>query len=76
MTSQPNTIGDDQTLAAARGRMRQWQVRHLPVLHGGNLVGVLSERDITLVESVPGVNPEEVTVREAMTELKWVTIQL
>jgi acetoin utilization protein AcuB len=68
MAASPHTIGDDQTLAQARERMRQFEVRHLPVLHGGHLVGVLSERDITLVESVSGVDLERTAVDEAMTE--------
>lgn len=71
MTSQPNTIGDDQSLQAARDRMQQWTVRHLPVLHGGHLVGVLSERDISLVESLPGVDMDVVKVSEAMTASPW-----
>lgn len=71
MTAQPHTIGDEQTLASARARMRHWGVRHLPVLRGGHLVGVLSMRDIVLVESLPGVDLERVTVDDAMTEDPW-----
>lgn len=71
MTGQPHTIGDDQTLANARERMHQWGVRHLPVLRGGHLVGVLSSRDIALVESLPGVDIERITVDDAMTEDPW-----
>lgn len=71
MTAQPHTIGDEQTLANARERMRHWGVRHLPVLRGGHLVGVLSSRDIVLVESLPGVDLERVTVDDAMTEDPW-----
>ncbi|HLT36711.1 MAG TPA: CBS domain-containing protein [Enhygromyxa sp.] len=71
MTPQPHTIGDEQTLASAHARMRQWGVRHLPVLRGGHLVGVLSSRDIALVESLPGVDLERVTVDDAMTEDPW-----
>jgi acetoin utilization protein AcuB len=71
MTAQPHTIGDEQTLASARERMRHWGVRHLPVLRGGHLVGVLSSRDIALVESLPGVDVEQVTVDDAMTEDPW-----
>jgi len=71
MTSQPHTIGDEQTLASAHERMRHWGVRHLPVLRGGRLVGVVSSRDIALVESLPGVDVERVMVNEAMTEEPW-----
>ncbi|PRQ03635.1 inosine 5'-monophosphate dehydrogenase [Enhygromyxa salina] len=71
MTSQPYTIGDDQTLAFARERMHHHDVRHLPVLHGGHLVGVVSSRDIAMVESLPGVDIAHVKVEEAMSEEPW-----
>ena len=67
MTNTPTTIGGDQTLAAARKRMREAKIRHLPVLHGGELIGLLSSRDIDLVESLAGLDIEEVVVAEAMS---------
>ncbi len=48
--------------------MVQHQVRHLPVLDGGRIVGQLSERDLFLVESLPNVNPTDVRVEEAMVQ--------
>jgi len=48
--------------------MRKHHVRHLPVLNGGRIEGVLSERDLLLLETVPGVNPTVVHVDEAMVE--------
>jgi acetoin utilization protein AcuB len=68
MTSTPHTIGSEQTLAKASALMSEYRVRHLPVLHGGRLLGVLSERDIKLLESFPDVDPAKTTVAEAMTE--------
>jgi acetoin utilization protein AcuB len=47
--------------------MRQHNVRHLPVLEGGKLVGVLSQRDLHLVETLRDVDPTTTTVAEAMT---------
>lgn len=67
MTSQPHTIGKDQTLSKASALMREHTIRHLPVLHGGQLLGILSSRDVYLVESLDDVDPNEVTVEEAMT---------
>jgi acetoin utilization protein AcuB len=46
MTRSPLTIGQDQPLAAAHRMMREHRVRHLPVLDGGMLVGVVSQRDL------------------------------
>ena len=68
MTPAPHTIGPTSSLAAARRIMLQHQVRHLPVLDGGRIVGQLSERDLFLVESLPNVNPTDVRVEEAMVQ--------
>lgn len=66
MTPSPHSIGRDQTLSAAHKVMREHRCRHLPVLHGGKLVGIISERDLHLVETLKDVDPEEVTVEDAM----------
>ncbi len=68
MTTSPQTIGADMSLAKAEKLMGEMRVRHLPVLDGSRLVGVLSDRDIKLVESFKDVDPEKVSVREAFTE--------
>ena len=39
MTSAPHTIGIEQTVATASRMMKQHDIRHLPVLHGGKIVG-------------------------------------
>jgi acetoin utilization protein AcuB len=68
MTASPHTIARGQSLATARRMMLDHGVRHLPVLDGGSIVGMLTEHDVLLVESMPGVNPTEVRVEEAMVE--------
>lgn len=65
MTIAPHSIGLEQTLQVARRRMRELFVRHLPVLHGGALRGVVSERDIALVDALD-LDANDVTVDEAM----------
>jgi acetoin utilization protein AcuB len=68
MTPSPLTIAPTQSLAEAHKVMREHQVRHLPVLDGGHVVGMVSQRDLFLVESLPGATPNEVQVEEAMVE--------
>lgn len=68
MTAGPHTIGPTSSLAAAHKLMREHQIRHLPVLDGGRIVGLVSERDLAIVEAIPGVNPTTVRVEEAMVE--------
>lgn len=67
MTPAPFTIGVDQPLAAAGELMRAHHIRHLPVLRGGRLVGLVSERDVQLISSL--AKPGDLTVEDAMTEL-------
>lgn len=68
MTPSPHTIGRDQTLDRAAHVMREHHIRHLPVLTGGHLVGMLTERDVALVETLKGVEPARETVEDAMSQ--------
>ncbi len=67
MTTSPHTIGIDQPLKQAHSMMSKYHIRHLPVLNGGTLVGVLTDRDLHLIETLKEVDPEKVTVEDAMT---------
>jgi len=68
MTVSPHTIARNGSISSARHMMRTHHIRHLPVLEAGRIAGVLSERDLFLVESLPGVNPTDVLVEEAMVQ--------
>jgi acetoin utilization protein AcuB len=67
MIPRPATIGPEASLASAHRLMRERRVRHLPVLQGRRLVGVVSQDDLHLIETLKDVDPEKVTVDEAMT---------
>jgi acetoin utilization protein AcuB len=73
MTRGAYTIGQKQTLATAHQMMREHKVRHLPVLEAGKLVGIISQRDLHLIETLREVDPETTTVDEAMTVDVYVT---
>jgi len=68
MTTTPHTIGSDQTIAKAAAIMSEHHIRHLPVLRGGQLLGVLSDRDVKLIESFRDVDATKLTVDEAMAD--------
>jgi acetoin utilization protein AcuB len=71
MTTSPHSIGVDQPLSKAHAMMGDHHIRHLPVLHGGKLVGMLTDRDLRLVESLAGVDPSKVKVEEAMATVVY-----
>lgn len=54
-------------MVEAHRLMREHRIRHLPVLHGGAIVGIVSDGDLHLIETLNDVDPEKVTVEEAMT---------
>ena len=66
MSVAPVVVSSDRTLAEAHRLMRERNIRHLPVVDHGRLVGVVSQRDLYLLETLKGVDPGTETVREAM----------
>lgn len=73
MTASPHTIGREQALTVAWDLMRKFNIRHLPVLDGGKLIGIVSERDLQVLDGIPGVDRGKVKVEEAMAQEVYVT---
>jgi len=71
MTPSPHSIGVEQPLARAHTMMNEYRIRHLPVLHGGQLVGMLTDRDLSLVEALRDVDPSKVAVEDAMSSVVY-----
>lgn len=67
MTPTPVVIPSDCTLQEAHRLMRARRIRHLPVVEGGALVGLVSQRDLYLLETLKGVDPAAERVSEAMS---------
>ena len=65
MSWTPHTIGLDIPISTAKKMMREYHVRHLPVLSRGKLVGVVSERNVT--EGLMTKGGENFTVDDIMT---------
>jgi acetoin utilization protein AcuB len=68
MTRSVHMIGTKSPLTEAHRLMNDHAIRHLPVLEGGRLVGMLSQRDLHLIETLKDVVPKEVLVEEAMSQ--------
>ncbi len=69
MTRRVSTIGPHQDLAFAHGLMMWGNVRHLPVVQDGKLVGVLSDRDLLhkMAEIAARPDPTAITA-DVMTQ--------
>jgi len=68
MTPSPHSIGMEQSLSVAHEMMSTHELRHLPVLSGGKLVGLLSERDLYYLESVAGIDTTKERVEQGMSQ--------
>lgn len=68
MTACPITVERTMTLAGAASLMKEHGIRHLPVMAGNKLLGVITERDIALACSFELVEPKKVSVYGAMAE--------
>lgn len=71
MSRSVRTIGISLTLADASKLMRKHKIRHLPVLEGGALVGLLSDRDVELVSAISDLDPTCILVEDAMSQAPW-----
>ena len=65
MTPMPHPIGHDIPIKKAMELMREFRIRHLPVLDASRLVGVITDRDIKLASSFQGLG--ELRVDDVMT---------
>lgn len=72
MTPCPQTIHADATLFDAFVMMRRHGIRHLPVMDRGQLVGLLSERDVAFAERF--LEARESPVAAVMTRDPYVTV--
>jgi len=67
MTPNVVTIDQDQTIESAARLMTRYNISSVIVSEGDEVVGILTERDITMRIVAVGQNPKKVLVREIMT---------
>ena len=67
MTADLVRIPGDAPIPGAHALMREANVRHLVVMNGTELLGVVSQRDLYVIETLAGAEPETAVVEEAMS---------
>jgi acetoin utilization protein AcuB len=72
MTPHPHTIGSEQSVSEAARHMRELEIRHLPVLRGGQLEGLISDRDLRIIMSFREVDPTTTPIADAIPQETYV----
>ena len=67
MTPDVEFVPPETTLTLAAQKMRALDIGPLPVCDGTRLVGMLTDRDITIRAVADGRDPNAISVREVMT---------
>jgi CBS domain-containing protein len=67
MTKNPETVMPGTTIGAVASMMRDLDVGIIPVVNEGRLLGVITDRDITIRVTAAGLNPLETTVQDFMS---------
>ncbi|MCK9174257.1 MAG: IMP dehydrogenase [Desulforhopalus sp.] len=67
MITEPVTVTEDMTVADVQEVMSEYHISGLPVLHGGRLVGIVTNRDLRFVSD------SGLRVRDVMTSKNLVT---
>lgn len=66
MTREPYSVASTDSLNRAKTLMQNHLIRHLPVIDGGRLVGVVSDRDVSVVAAVPAIDLDRIEVARVM----------
>lgn len=67
MTSDPAKVGPDDVIAKAATAMKQEDCGAIPVVRDGKLIGIVTDRDITIRVVAEGRDPKTTKVAEIMS---------
>jgi CBS domain-containing protein len=67
MTNDPAVVQPEDTVAQAAARMREEDCGSIPVVREGKLVGIVTDRDITIRAVAAGKDPRTTPVSEVMS---------
>lgn len=73
MTTTPYAINVESTLSEAMEMMTDKKIRHLPVMKGGKVFGLISDRDLKSIFAFSGTNPKVLKVGDVCTDEPYLT---
>lgn len=68
MTCVPHAIDSSKTIQDAQDMMSQYNIRHLPVMRGKEIAGIVSDRDIKMALGLVSASPNLVLVDDICHE--------
>ena len=68
MTRGAEVVRPDATLQEAANKMKSLDIGPLPVCDGDKVIGMLTDRDITVRATAEGLDPKQTRVREVMSK--------
>jgi len=68
MTARPDTVGPKATLREVLAKMNRDGCRHLPVVEGDALVGIITDRDVRLAVNSPLIAEDQNLYREEILD--------
>lgn len=68
MTSEPATVGPEATLGEAARLLQEHNCGSLPVVEGGRLMGIVTDRDIVVRAIAAGKDPKTTKVSDVMSK--------
>ncbi len=72
MTTQPHSVEAGETVQNAAKAMKDLKIRHLPVMEGGKVTGIISDRDIKTAISLMDASPRLLLVKDISHEHPYV----
>ena len=67
MTHVIHSVGVDQPISVAKELLQKYQIRHLPVLDGGDIVGIVSERDLQFAKGWVESAETDLLIKDVLT---------
>lgn len=67
MTAQVETVSPEDTVQEAAFKMKDLDVGPMPVVDGGRVVGMITDRDIVVRSTAAGEDPRQRKVRDVMS---------
>ncbi len=68
MTEHPHSIRSGETLEHAMGMFKKYGIRHLPVVAQKKIIGLITERDFSLIHLYPDMDLKHSKVDELMIQ--------